>query len=174
MQTATENVKKSRFISGSSPYSIWITCFYFPLKNKIIKLTTFEWLYSLPTQNLLPSSLSHFCWRTSHLWIPCINNKTQRGWLFPSWPVLFGWHFFDIYPILMNLFANEQKNGPSFRNWNVWRPISSSFNALFLLNPLNKASFWCFWFSKHFWAFSFYFFPWKKHEEGFGGVLYTS
>ena len=29
--------------------------------------------------------------------------------MFSSWSVLFGCHFFDLYPILMNLFANEHK-----------------------------------------------------------------
>ena len=32
-----------------------------------------------------------------------------RGRLFSSWPVLFGCHLFYIYPIMMNLFANEHK-----------------------------------------------------------------
>ena len=87
--------------------------------------------------------------------------------------MLFGCYFFDIYPILINLFANEHKL-VLVSGTEVWRLISSSSTtALFLLNPFNIASFCCFWFSKDFWAFVFLFFFHKRSMKKGVGESYT-
>ena len=42
-----------------------------------------------------------------------------RGRSFLSWLVLLGSHFINFASFFKNLFAYEQKNGPSFRCWNM-------------------------------------------------------